>query len=173
MDAKGEKEGGGGELCQPPGQHRLHVYVHMCGLWILCFCTAPRVILHDVHFCMSDPTCVFSVPHVGPGRQLHLHIQRRALALSGQSGEMQGGAEGRWEPGGGTPGRDPRNGAIKTSGGETEVEAHRRVDYRHMRYLGRRCRRCRRSCYIFHFTALLSLVEGFFYFFYFYFFEFV
>lgn len=75
---------------------------------------------------------------------------------------MQKGGGSR---GGGTPGRDPRNGAIKTSGGETEVEAHRRVDYRHMRYLGRRCRRCRRSCYIFHFTALLSLVEGFFIFF--------
>lgn len=54
---------------------------------------------------------------------------------------MQGGAEGRWEGGWGggapTPGRDPRNGAIKTSGGETEVEAHRRVDYRHMRITGK------------------------------------
>lgn len=69
MDAKGKRER---KSFVSPQDNTGCVYVHICGLWILCF-VCPCVILHDVHFCMSNPTCV-SVPHVGPEHQLHLHI---------------------------------------------------------------------------------------------------
>lgn len=67
---------------------------------------------------------------------------------------MQGGAEGRW---GGTPGKDPRNGAIKTRGGETEVEAHRRVDYRHMRITGKEVQEEEE---LLHFSLYCTFISG-------------
>lgn len=104
---------------------------------------------------------MFSVPHVGPGRQLHLHIQRRALALSGQSGETSRGCREVQKGGGGgapPPGRDPRNGAIKTRGGETEVEAHRRVDYRHMRITGKEVQEEEEE--LLHFSLYCTFISG-------------
>lgn len=94
-------------------------------------CPIPHVLVYPVWARNTSCTCIFTAcinagrRDVDAGRCRREEEARSAL-------QWQIAAWDTLSPP--PPGENPRNGAIKTSGGETEVEAHRRVNYRHENY---------------------------------------